>query len=865
MEELSLNTPKSSSPMSPERSKDFICLCAPPFKIPRPRNAFILYRQHHQGQVVAQHPGLANPEISKIIGEQWRDEPEEEKNQWRRLAEEEKLRHQKQYPDYRYQPRRGGKAGIGGLGSSSMARPSLSVGEDPGRCSKCGGRNIATPRTPSTPLTSLLSSSTPTVSSISSVLAAARAGSGNVNFESPPYINPDLRGTESDNPRQRPYGGKTTDPELDGPRSLFQPSAHEQQHSYHYGNRHLRLQSVSDNYDMGSSEAKRRRFNLGASHSDSGGSGNPSVSSLESSYGKPSSLYTDNRNTGRYPTAGNSITEGALAGPVPLFSRTGSTSMPISSMGPPPAPPPPPLPPRLQSRRPSVIQSGPLAYRSATHAASSFDESLRLPPLQTQVSAGETFDRTNQRPKAQEGVTADITPREFPSTARPATSGTQSARGSTAPLSAGTPWPPPGHHRGQQQEPHDSQDRSVEAMVMSIPYTRRLKVLQSISPPLPNRGQARTSATATGKADDATILRGPIVAIEGDASPSLIEQVGGIVEKALISCGECDLSVWETRTGRKEDSKGDGSNAKEQSISCGESTRPKRGGGIDKEGQPHSEVQVASCASSAGSTDVRDSFAPGSSLLSTFYLRYLQTIMEWHVKSLEMVRHVTAPSRKQSSSRPGAETSKQDSPTSPSGREDASPDVEMAGTSAKAVLLAREQAGATAETGAADTSMEVTHHGDSLSSSASPELSMAAVTVGSSHVPVALVKGGFSLRISDQFACQMPIVDLYAPVDHWHWMATLWRGVVGADLVIYVRAASPHDGLHGVGTGLDEAAAGALRTARGQPGVTASSVEIESPGIVVVRVGSDGTVDKKTERRLGFEVVEWVRAGTFRD
>jgi HMG box factor len=49
--------------------------------------AFILYRQHYQAQVVAQHPGLANPEISKIIGEQWRDQPLEVKADWKRLAE----------------------------------------------------------------------------------------------------------------------------------------------------------------------------------------------------------------------------------------------------------------------------------------------------------------------------------------------------------------------------------------------------------------------------------------------------------------------------------------------------------------------------------------------------------------------------------------------------------------------------------------------------------------------------------------------------------------------------------------------------------------------------------------------------------
>jgi HMG (high mobility group) box len=49
--------------------------------------AFILYRQHYQAQVIAQNPGLANPEISKIIGEQWREQAPEVKNDWKRLAE----------------------------------------------------------------------------------------------------------------------------------------------------------------------------------------------------------------------------------------------------------------------------------------------------------------------------------------------------------------------------------------------------------------------------------------------------------------------------------------------------------------------------------------------------------------------------------------------------------------------------------------------------------------------------------------------------------------------------------------------------------------------------------------------------------
>jgi hypothetical protein len=64
-----------------------VCLCQPEPKIPRPRNAFILYRQHHQQNIIALHPGLNNPDISKIIGEQWKAEKDEQKKYWQNLAQ----------------------------------------------------------------------------------------------------------------------------------------------------------------------------------------------------------------------------------------------------------------------------------------------------------------------------------------------------------------------------------------------------------------------------------------------------------------------------------------------------------------------------------------------------------------------------------------------------------------------------------------------------------------------------------------------------------------------------------------------------------------------------------------------------------
>ncbi|KAF2268179.1 hypothetical protein CC78DRAFT_15934 [Lojkania enalia] len=129
----------ASSTGSGELSRH-VCLCHPELKIPRPRNAFILYRQHHQHAIVARNPGLANPEISKIIGEQWKAESEAQKKIWRDLAV---ARHQEQYPDYRYQPRRFGRT------SSTTLNPAgQHTTIDKFWCPKCGGRSIKTPTSP---------------------------------------------------------------------------------------------------------------------------------------------------------------------------------------------------------------------------------------------------------------------------------------------------------------------------------------------------------------------------------------------------------------------------------------------------------------------------------------------------------------------------------------------------------------------------------------------------------------------------------------------------------------------------------------------------------------------------------------------
>lgn len=79
-------------------------------RIPRPRNAFILFRQkYHQSVLDEGNVIRTNPEVSRELGRRWRALLNEDREHWNKLAEEEKTNHAKKYPGYRYTPRRNGK------------------------------------------------------------------------------------------------------------------------------------------------------------------------------------------------------------------------------------------------------------------------------------------------------------------------------------------------------------------------------------------------------------------------------------------------------------------------------------------------------------------------------------------------------------------------------------------------------------------------------------------------------------------------------------------------------------------------------------------------------------------------------------
>ena len=142
-------------------------------------------------------------------------------------------------------------------------------------------------------------------------------------------------------------------------------------------------------------------------------------------------------------------------------------------------------------------------------------------------------------------------------------------------------------------------------------------------------------------------------------------------------------------------------------------------------------------------------------------------------------------------------------------------------------------------------------------------------------LPIALLPN-WALTHSDRYACALPITDSYAPVDHWQWMATLWRGIVGADITVAVRApqvpAETPTTAEMVRTAKEAGKGGGAGGAKGGVGSGGSGgggnvpvgqavdVRLEDARAIVLRAAEGGGVPEGSLRRVGFEVGEWVRA-----
>lgn len=421
--------------------------------------------------------------------------------------------------------------------------------------------------------------------------------------------------------------------------------------------------------------------------------------------------------------------------------------------------------------RPSAISPG--APHPFSIQQNGFDESLRLPPLQTQLLGSPPIPYSHAHNE------------NSPAPLRQILSPRQQEQ-----------------HNQLQRQSRDSALRSVEAMVMTIPYINKIKVLSKISPPL----------AATGAMNPATEVRGPVIAIEG-ADPEMLKAVGSWIHEYLGKERECALKTW---------------------VCDGE-----------EKGEESEEKLRAEAEKGATGLILRNPGSPGA---GDTFVSYLAEIHAWHQKSNEISRFITTPISipKETPTASNNDNNPATAPISPSTTASGkSPDLPSA---------------AAFEQNAKSTSAEALVELHSAAPQPTPITAPSTANPKGSYsaLPVALLPSGFSLTTSDHYASRIPINDAYAPVDHWQWAATLWRGIVGPDLTIYVKGVAPVIN----GNGLIGGDWNAAEREEREEMIRSGGVEIRGDcKAIIVRseIGAEGVVEERTLRRLGFEVLEFVR------
>lgn len=174
---------------------------------------------------------------------------------------------------------------------------------------------------------------------------------------------------------------------------------------------------------------------------------------------------------------------------------------------------------------------------------------------------------------------------------------------------------------------------------------------------------------------------------------------------------------------------------------------------------------------------------------------YLDLMKEWHGKSAEMIKYITAPVDTVPSSQSSVVSDKDSDKTVTSERKGSDSPIDS----------------------------PAPHR----TSSISPSYTSSAPTKPIIILPT------FQLAASVAYAARIPVQDAYSTTDHWQWMATLWRGTVGPDLTIYIRSYEKDHG--GAKPEMDE-----------------------KVRCLTVAKEKDGKFTDADLRRVGFEVSEFI-------
>ena len=336
----------------------------------------------------------------------------------------------------------------------------------------------------------------------------------------------------------------------------------------------------------------------------------------------------------------------------------------------------------------------------------------------------------------------------------------------------------------------DTQSRTLEAMILSIPILNKVKVLARICAPLaaspPSSPTAPTTATASTASAAAvreqTGKRGLVIAIDA-ADPLALKQLTRTLAFALQ---EHDVKVMAT-------------------------PRPAK--------------------------DVEPSFQS-----------YLRLVEEYHTLSAKIKEHITTPaaapkplprSRTHASAADdaAAAAAADESPVSPKSFPNTTPPKDDGDKASEE-----------------DSEEEEEEEGGGAGGGGEEEMG--------TKLPIAILPA-WQLTHTDAFACAVEIADRYSPIDHWQWGATVWRGVIGADITIAVKADVGDDSpvksdssKNGERDGREKREGGKAGSVGRDAGV---EVRLDDFRAVVVKGESEGGVAEGGLRRVGFEVGEWVR------
>lgn len=349
------------------------------------------------------------------------------------------------------------------------------------------------------------------------------------------------------------------------------------------------------------------------------------------------------------------------------------------------------------------------------------------------------------------------------------------------------------------------ESRSVEAMVMSIPFFNKLKVIRQVA-----RRIDESYLSTPGHH-----IRGTILAVEGD-DPQAVDGVMASLSDILQRSGEFDVRCMSG---------------------------------------------PAAPSSSQGECDFKD---------------YMSEILQWHEKSRHIVDFITGVeyARNETPAQAMAGGSmpvvKQeyislDDQEMETSTHSSSSDTEIPSAASAAcrkdsqeTLRERMRAASVASTGMGQ-SRDCTPN-----TASSHNLRTTPVSEHSSKshkIPLLLINNHI-LHATNVWSSSIPITDSYSPVDQWRWFASLWRGIIGADVTVYIKALG-NGGTAGV---INGTSGGGVGGSSGNGDVEAKKTTCKTPaveikeefGTIVVR--QDGErIDDSAVRRVGFEVGEWVR------